>query len=78
MIIAILWLIFNKQFQIKFTRKVKLFIKKKIKIEKLKRSVNEITIISKLYALINLLIRNIFFIKKEKSKYNEILNDIFQ
>ena len=53
-------------------------ILKNLRIEKLKRSVNEITIISTLYALINLLIRNKFFIMKEKSKYNEILNEIFQ
>jgi hypothetical protein len=53
-------------------------ILKNLRIEKLKRSVNEITIISTLYALINLLIRNKFFIMKEKSKFNEILNEIFQ
>ena len=53
-------------------------ILKNLRIEKLKRSVNEITIISTLYALINLLIRNKFFIMKEKTKFNEILNEIFQ
>ena len=53
-------------------------ILKNLRIEKLKRSVNEITIISTLYALINLLIRNKFFILKEKTKFNEILNEIFQ
>ena len=53
-------------------------ILKNLRIEKLKRSENEITIISTLYALINLLIRNKFFIKKEKNKYNNILNEIFQ
>ena len=53
-------------------------ILKNLRIEKLKRSVNEITIISTLYALINLLIRNKFFILKEKKKFNEILNEIFQ
>ncbi len=53
-------------------------ILKNLRIEKLKRSVNEITIISTLYALINLLIRNKFFIMKEKSKFNDILNEIFQ
>ena len=53
-------------------------ILKNLRIEKLKRSVNEITIISTLYALINLLIRNKFFMNNEKSKYNEILNEIFQ
>ena len=53
-------------------------ILKNLRIEKLKRSENEITIISTLYALINLLIRNKFFIKKENNKYNNILNEIFQ
>ena len=53
-------------------------ILKNLRIEKLKRSVNEITIVSTLYALINLLIRNKFFIMKDKTKYNEILNEIFQ
>ena len=53
-------------------------ILKNLRIEKLKRSVNEITIISTLYALINLLIRNKFFIMKEKTKFNEILSEIFQ
>ncbi len=53
-------------------------ILKNLRIEKLKRSVNEITIISTLYALINLLIRNKFFVVKEKTKFNEILNEIFQ
>ena len=53
-------------------------ILKNLRIEKLKRSENEITIISTLYALINLLIRNKFFIMKEKNKFNNILNEIFQ
>ena len=53
-------------------------ILKNLRIEKLKRSINEITIISTLYALINLLVRNKFFINKEKTKFNEILNEIFQ
>ena len=51
---------------------------KNLRIEKLKRSENEITIIATLYALINLLIRNKFFITKEKDKYQNILNEIFQ
>ena len=53
-------------------------ILKNLRIEKLKRSENEITIISTLYALINLLIRNKFFIMKERNKFNNILNEIFQ
>ena len=53
-------------------------ILKNLRIEKLKRSENEITIIATLYALINLLIRNKFFIMKEKNKYHNILNEIFQ
>ena len=53
-------------------------ILKNLRIEKLKRSENEINIISTLYALINLLIRNKFFIMKEKNKFNNILNEIFQ
>ena len=51
---------------------------KNLRIEKLKRSENEITIIATLYALINLLIRNKFFITKEKDKFQNILNEIFQ
>ena len=53
-------------------------ILKNLRIEKLKRSENEITIIATLYALINLLIRNKFFIVKEKNKFQNILNEIFQ
>ena len=53
-------------------------ILKNLRIEKLKRSENEITIIATLYALINLLIRNKFFIMKEKNKFQNILNEIFQ
>ena len=53
-------------------------ILKNLRIEKLKRSENEITIIATLYALINLLIRNKFFILKEKNKFQNILSEIFQ
>ena len=53
-------------------------ILKNLRIEKLKRSENEITIIATLYALINLLIRNKFFIMKEKNKFQNILSEIFQ
>ena len=53
-------------------------ILKNLRIEKLKRSENEITIIATLYALINLLIRNKFFIVKEKNKFQNILIEIFQ
>ena len=53
-------------------------ILKNLRIEKLKRSENEITIIATLYALINLLIRNKFFILKEKNKFQNILIEIFQ
>ena len=51
---------------------------KNLRIEKLKRSENEITIIATLYALINLLVRNTFFTTNGKNKFQNILNEIFQ
>ena len=54
-------------------------ILKILRIEKLKRSINEISLISSLFALINILIKNEFFItKKNVIKYKNILIEIFK
>ena len=53
-------------------------ILKNLRIEKLKRSVNEITIISTLSALINILIKNEFFYMQKDPKFHEILRNIFK
>ena len=52
-------------------------ILKNLRIEKLKRSINEIIIISTLNCLINLLIQNEFFFMKKNIKFNIILKEIF-
>ena len=52
-------------------------ILKNLRIERLKRGTNEITIISSLVAFINLLINNDFFFMK-RNKYNRIILEIFK
>jgi len=52
-------------------------ILKNLRIEKLKRGTNEITIISSIVAFINLLINNDFFYMK-REKYNRIIIEIFK